>query len=824
MKKIILAIVCVMIMLGAVSCGNSVSVVEEPEVEEPEVNKTPNNGSQVAVTEDVGEPEDKMESSNTPMNYYYDLKNISDEIRYTYASDRSADSYYCIVRNMSFTKEDFQYYTIIDDEKWFVADDEYQMVLMSAGACDATVNPMIVIPKDDIITTKNINLISENGEEKQFEVKWNVLKNPALISGHCLEYDVVNGVGNLKLMAPSYSQDGNKMGAGHEDEEMRFFSDLGGLLADNEFLIISMRGVNFGAKAYYDKWLECYKSNPNWKNQRLHLIIDTELSEEAAEFVKELAKLDNSIVYGSSDIFLDGKSIVDVWGKADECFANICGSIAAESEKQADLKSTSFSPKAAIADISLAEAVEKNAVQKNEQLGFADGYSEDLRTILAEVNAQHKSRFATRRSDVNTYNSRIQDDPKSAKLLTNEEIELMCKRTSTRQTDIEGARADVDLLFRALRASYGAYDYFGADNFDKARDNIFAWIDTKSGKISEADLSKKLAEELAFIYDYHLSLGTMWKKEITSVRSYHYFYSYQYRLGKEGDKFYSMINGDKWYFDSFDSDVVSLKKTVDSVGNIFYAPTQWIDDNRFVESCEMTLKNEAGNKNVTIIFDKDQVKTTENDVVRCDLNGDIAYVMHTTYASNNKKDFADTGVEAKSGKAVIFDVRGNGGGSSNNLEAFLDKLCGTPVRINYAAIMKRSKLYETANGSGSGSERVEYGCYARDVFTPNWVNNKKPILVLIDSNVCSSGEWGYLYSQSIDNTVSIGSNTAGCGLCGNVTDYWLPNTGMSVVWGSKLFYEDREFEDFRGWEPDLWCISKDADKAAKILLSDYFAE
>ena len=41
------------------------------------------------------------------------------------------------------------------------------------------------------------------------------------------------------------------------------------------------------------------------------------------------------------------------------------------------------------------------------------------------------------------------------------------------------AKADVDLLFRALHSAYGAYYYFGQDAFDTAEQQVLTWLEGK---------------------------------------------------------------------------------------------------------------------------------------------------------------------------------------------------------------------------------------------------------------------------------------------------------------------------------------------------------
>ena len=74
----------------------------------------------------------------------------------------------------------------------------------------------------------------------------------------------------------------------------------------------------------------------------------------------------------------------------------------------------------------------------------------------------------------------------------------------------------------------------------------------------------------------------------------------------------------------------------------------------------------------------------------------------------------------------------------------------------------------------------------------------------------------------LDNTLVIGSNSAGYQLCGNTYTYYLPKSGLPVDFGISLnFIRNMENIDFKGHEPDIWCNPKDELGAVWNMISYY---
>ena len=95
----------------------------------------------------------------------------------------------------------------------------------------------------------------------------------------------------------------------------------------------------------------------------------------------------------------------------------------------------------------------------------------------------------------------VVEDGETAGLLTAAEIEELKRypqqteeylEYAARTVTAEEAGADIDLLFRALRAAYGAYGCFDRAQFDAAEQAALDWANGQKGDIGHKTMAKKL--------------------------------------------------------------------------------------------------------------------------------------------------------------------------------------------------------------------------------------------------------------------------------------------------------------------------------------------
>lgn len=133
-------------------------------------------------------------------------------------------------------------------------------------------------------------------------------------------------------------------------------------------------------------------------------------------------------------------------------------------------------------------------------------------------------------------------------------------------------KSDIDLYFCAMKSAYGAYYYFGEKNFEQAKENLLEWTDQQPEEIKVNQLGQELAKEMTFVKDAHFFA---FSQSTAADSFFQYYYSLQNTFEKDGNSYYTIIDGVKWYFVSFSSGEVSLEPTLTTEGRLVYAPTQW---------------------------------------------------------------------------------------------------------------------------------------------------------------------------------------------------------------------------------------------------------
>ena len=181
----------------------------------------------------------------------------------------------------------------------------------------------------------------------------------------------------------------------------------------------------------------------------------------------------------------------------------------------------------------------------------------------------------------------VVEDTEAGGLLTAAEVEELkrypqtmveCLEYAARTVTAEEARADIDLLFRTLRAAYGAYGCFDRAQFDAAEQAALDWANGQKGDIGHKSMAKKLGEVLAFIAEkdssFRVQYATEWKNLIAAEDiscRYHAADNYQFQRDEQG---YFMSDGtDKWYWTSFGDEGVTMRPTLLEDGRIVYRPT-----------------------------------------------------------------------------------------------------------------------------------------------------------------------------------------------------------------------------------------------------------
>ena len=193
----------------------------------------------------------------------------------------------------------------------------------------------------------------------------------------------------------------------------------------------------------------------------------------------------------------------------------------------------------------------------------------------------------------------------------------------------------------------------------------------------------------------------------------------------------------------------------------------------------------------------------------------IAYISVSSFHDQGAnaavyEEFVRTGAQMRDCKAIIFDLRSNGGGNGASMYRWVESFTGIYPELREARAERKSILNSGYTQSVYEGIRIGRG---------SWISNNIPIIVLMNDACGSAGESALNLLRGMENVLVVGSNSAGYQLGGNAEVITLPNTGITAQIGTQLrFMFEVENVDLKGYEPDVWCDPDQALGAAMNLL------
>ena len=177
-------------------------------------------------------------------------------------------------------------------------------------------------------------------------------------------------------------------------------------------------------------------------------------------------------------------------------------------------------------------------------------------------------------------------------------------------------------------------------------------------------------------------------------------------------------------------------------------------------------------------------------------------------------------------KALIIDLRNNGGGSSRYSDDLADFLCGadidsmkkTYVRTTPEAMKVQAASYPDAPWSKiPASEKLQLWKTGKCFKIDKKKAYMKPIFILTDERTGSSAEMFLLRMVHHPMVTVIGDNSAGMEVYGNMCHGFLPHSNITVSVG--MNYRILEYDNFElhGYQPKIKC--KDGTNAMDVALS-----
>ncbi len=398
------------------------------------------------------------------------------------------------------------------------------------------------------------------------------------------------------------------------------------------------------------------------------------------------------------------------------------------------------------------------------------------------------------------------NDSKSKGLLTTTEIGRLLRTNEKKTVSYAQAVADVDLYIRSFKYAYAGYYYFGDAAFNKIKANVLADLEGKT-TVSSSELDASLKKHTSVIQDAHLRR--------TNPRTYASYYAEDQSFMFDGSKYYKIIDGEKWYYLYCSNEHVTMKPFLTERGALVYTPIWYYYRDRAVESSKITLQRGDETLVQTVKWKENlPISASGLDYKFLKENG-IAYISIRSFKGSASlfADFLNSAAKVKNAKAIIFDLRANGGGSDGYSRQWIANYSGQTPYPRMRVVSRRTAFQDSSvHGSEYFSQVSSSKGYS--------IKNDIPIIILTDDQCMSAGEFAVKQLLTLENTIVIGSQTDGRTFCcGGFLQLSLPNSGVSYTMGMAMYFlDDYKNRDDMGIEPDIWCNPKTSLNSVLMML------
>ena len=389
---------------------------------------------------------------------------------------------------------------------------------------------------------------------------------------------------------------------------------------------------------------------------------------------------------------------------------------------------------------------------------------------------------------------------------TDEEMEvLLTPHDPAENLTLEQAREDVETAFTLLRTTYGAYEYFGGDEvFDGLREDALA-------RLEEADPALPLADAVADALYAVLS---------PVVRDGHFVVDNRHLIEPyELSPYY--VPG-VYIDDPTGLDEDYIKPTIGPDGAITYGFYALSHDGSDLPD----TVGEYDGLNWTQCKPVRTLSGTAFSEGQC--QGIPMLESHRMYAERSGEEeqlerFASCGGEYAGAPLLIFDVRGNPGGSDRWFMSWFEGWTGQPAQPRQAFGQRYSQLRRQNSTLSYPEEWM--GIWGVSSSGGDWVEREGYTFLLTDGGTASSGETVVEHLHSVENTLVVGAPSGGCALVPNNMHLYLLHTGEELYYGTgACFHDTMENRDGIGYLPDLWVPPVEAPVAVARMCEYYGLE
>lgn len=396
-------------------------------------------------------------------------------------------------------------------------------------------------------------------------------------------------------------------------------------------------------------------------------------------------------------------------------------------------------------------------------------------------------------------------------------------------------------FFALIRDNYAGYGPSGGDGrFSTAFRGLARDLARRGGSLDAASFARALADSLVFLSDSHFTVRGGDFSRCLGRQVYWYATGEDWLLEKRGAGFRflsgPMAGSDIEAEATVGDASLAVKPTIDREGRVAWrlVASRCLGEGESpVDLClDVPVKRLGKAVKASIVFIVDDACPSgrgETWGVSSTDYGRYAKLSTFMYADDGEKAgqaaFAERIPELRAAPVFVFDLRGNMGGHSDVIDAWIASFCGTdlPLRL-YDLQTVRDGRTETRDMAWKElAPHLDAKGMLPRVKGPN-----KVLFILMDHYCCSSTEDAIRELSILDGALLVGMPTSGMLACGDNSWYRDEETGTSIFFGNnrRIWYPQdwRALPEGQGIEPDLWVPSAYARERAEALVARYGAE